>query len=114
MTYRGFCPCFLVESFHKKFFFDPQGGTVEFDVFFFPENIDGSCRRIGSFRTRKKTRTVFGKAERSEIVCLAEEIIRTRETVSMERPMLVNCSENLEESPLDPASEVFSWKGRRI
>ena len=115
MTYRGFCPCFLVEKTFREFFFASKfGGTMYFDIMFFPASIGGSCRRIGSFITGKEPKTVIGKAERDEITGFAEEIIRTREMVSMERPILVKMNKNIYEPPVDPVSDVFSWKGRRI
>ena len=114
MTFGGVCPCFLVENTFQEFFFAHQGGTITFDIFFFHESINGSCRRIGSFRTMKRPRTAIGKVEMDEITGIAEEIIRTREIVSMESPILVKWSKEAMYAPVDPVSDVFSWKGRRI
>jgi len=114
MRFGGTCPCFLVEKTFQEFFFSNQGGTMCFDILFFPTSINGSCRRIGSFRTRKKPRTEIGKAEKSEIAGFAEEIIGTWEMVSMERPMLVKWDKGAMEMPVGSVSDVFSWKGRRI
>lgn len=109
MRFGGSCPCFLVKRSFQEYFFEKKysEGRMMFDIMFFPESINGNYMQISSFMMGKRPRTEVAFMDIAEP---AEEIIRSNEMVSMERPIMVRW-------PTDGITcdeERFMWKGRRI
>jgi hypothetical protein len=108
MTFGGSCPCFLVKRSFQEHFFEKRFSSerMMFDIMFFPESINGNYVMISSFMMGKKPRTEVAFRDIAEP---AEEIIKSNEMVSMERPVMVRW-------PSDGTGDMerFMWKGRRI